>query len=58
MSSNGAAGARGNSSRGGDPTQHQVARVIPSAAWDLCVKRCEVSKGDLNEVSEEHDRVF
>ncbi len=51
LSSNGA-GRGGSSSaagaaRRGEP---QVARVITSAAWDLRLKRCEVAKGDLNEV--------
>lgn len=48
MSSNGA-GTRVSSGPGSETTQH-VARVITSAAWDLRVKRCEVAKGDLNEV--------
>lgn len=47
MSSNGASRA-GGGGRGGP---QQVARVITSPAWDLRLKRCEVAKGDLNEVS-------
>lgn len=46
MSSNGTSNRGGG--RGG---AQQVARVITSAAWDLRLKRCEVAKGDLNEVT-------
>lgn len=46
MSSNGTSRG-GGGGRGGS---HHVARVITSAAWDLRLKRCEVAKGDLNEV--------
>lgn len=51
MSSNGA-GARGGSSSaaGGGGAKRQKAKAIYSAVWDLRMKQCEVSKGDLNEV--------
>lgn len=42
--------SNGTSRGGGRGGPHQVARVITSAAWDLRLKRCEVAKGDLNEV--------
>lgn len=48
MSSNGA-GSRGGSSavlRGGTLQQ----KVIDSPSWDVRMKRCEVAKGELNEV--------
>lgn len=48
MSSNGA-GSRGGSSavlRGGILQQ----KVIDSPSWDVRMKRCEVAKGELNEV--------
>ncbi|CAM9444119.1 unnamed protein product [Scytosiphon promiscuus] len=51
MSSNGA-GARGGSSSaaGSGGANRQKAKSIYSAVWDLRMKQCEVSKGDLNEL--------
>lgn len=50
-SSNGAGTGRGPS-RGGSGSGDTATRmsVITKAAWDLRVTKCEVAKGDLNEV--------